>query len=467
VAGALAPPGAIRSLHGVGVGTLTVVLNRLDLRGATTFADRLPRPTVDGDEPVAAVRAILAEVKAHGDAALRDYTARFDGVELEELRIPTADLAAALASVPAEVRAALELARDRIAEHHRAQLHDQVEHAADGVRIRSYRRPFDRVGCYVPGGRAAYPSTLLMTAVPALVAGVPEVVVCVPPDRATGAVTTVTLAAAAVAGVTEVYAVGGAQAIAALAYGTESIRPVDVICGPGNKYVAIAKQEVAGTVGVAAAFAGPSEVVVVADDSVPAEFAAIDVILQAEHGPDGLAWLITWDEAVADSVTAAVTRLTEASPRRDDIASTLAEGGYAVVVDSPAAAIEVANLVAPEHLELLCAGAEDLVPSVANAGAIFVGAWSPASVGDYVAGPSHVLPTYGTARFASALTVDDFLKHHHVITVDEAAYDPGALAGAVAALADAEGLTAHAESIRLRQQARRDGTFGSAPDGDL
>ena len=438
------------------------MLNRLDLRGVDDLSGRLPRPTVDGDEPVAAVRSIIAEVRARGDDALRDYTERFDGVRIDSLAVPAEELQAALESISPEVRAALELARDRIAAHHVAQLHEPVEHAADGVRIRSYRRPVDRVGCYVPGGRAAYPSTLLMTAVPALVAGVPEVVVCVPPDRDTGVVTAVTLAAAAVAGVTEVYAVGGAQAIAALAYGTGSIPAVDVICGPGNKYVAIAKQEVAGTVGVAAAFAGPSEVVVIADDTVPAEFAAIDVILQAEHGPDGLAWLITWDEHVADSVTEAVTRLTEASPRRDDIASTLAEGGYAVLVDSPQAAIDVANLVAPEHLELLCAGAEDMVPLVANAGAIFVGPWSPASVGDYVAGPSHVLPTYGTARFSSALTVDDFLKHHHVVTVDEAAYDTDALAGAVEALADAEGLTAHAESIRLRRAARVAGSFGGA-----
>jgi histidinol dehydrogenase len=228
---------------------------------------------------------------------------------------------------------------------------------------------------------------------------------------------------------------------------------VDVICGPGNKYVALAKQEVAGTVGVAAAFAGPSEVVVIADATVPAELAAIDVILQAEHGPDGLAWLITWDEGVADAVTAAVQRLTEAAPRAADIASTLAEGGYAVVVDSPAAAVEVANLVAPEHLELLCEDPESLVPSVRNAGAIFCGPWSPASIGDYLAGPSHVLPTYGTARFASALTVDDFLKHHHVITVDRDAYaSGGALAEAVRVLAEAEGLDAHAESVRLRQR---------------
>lgn len=431
---------------------MTGVLNRLDLRGVTDPAGHLPRPTVDADEPVAAVRSIIAEVRERGDAALFDLTARFDGVELASLAVPRDEIDAALAATPPEVRAALELARDRIAEHHRAQLHDAVEHASDGVRIRSYRRPVDRVGCYVPGGRASYPSTLLMTAVPALTAGVPEVVVCVPPDRATGAVAPVTLAAAAIAGVSEVYAVGGAQAIAALAYGTGSIPAVDVICGPGNKYVAIAKQEVAGTVGVAAAFAGPSEVVVVADGTVPAEFAAIDVILQAEHGPDGLAWLITWDEAVADAVTAEVARLTEAAPRRDDIAATLAEGGYAVVVDSPEAAIRVADLVAPEHLELLCADPESLVPLVHNAGAIFCGPWSPASVGDYVAGPSHVLPTYGTARFASALTVDDFMKHHHVITVDRTAYDDGGLAGAVAVLAEAEGLDAHAESIRLRRR---------------
>jgi histidinol dehydrogenase len=438
------------------------VLNRRDLRGVADLSGRLPRPAVDGDEPVATVRSILAAVRDRGDAALRELTLELDGVELDALAVPDRELVEALDAVGPEVRAALELAAERIAVHHRAQLRDEVTHGGDGVQIRSYLRPVDRVGCYVPGGRAAYPSTLLMTAVPAIVAGVPDVVVCVPPDRTTGRVSQVTLAAAAVAGVQRVFAVGGAQAIAALAYGTESIPAVDVICGPGNKYVALAKQEVAGAVGVAAAFAGPSEVVVIADESVPAELAAIDVILQAEHGPDGLAWLITWDEAVADRVTEAVERLTAAAPRAADIASTLAEGGYAVVVDSPAAAVEVANLVAPEHLELLCADPEALVPMVRNAGAIFCGPWSPASVGDYLAGPSHVLPTYGTARFASALTVDDFLKHHHVITVDRSVYDEGgALADAVTALAEAEGLDAHAESIRLRRRLLADGGDGT------
>ena len=428
------------------------MLNRLDLRGVADLSGRLPRPAVDGDGPMASVRSILSAVRDRGDVAVREFTLDFDGVALAELEVPTAELRAALDSVDPSVREALELAAERIARHHREQLRDEVVHDDDGVRIRSYLRPVDRVGCYVPGGRAAYPSTLLMTAVPAIVAGVPDVVVCVPPDRATGHVSPVTLAAAAVAGVQHVYAVGGAQAIAAMAYGTESIPAVDVICGPGNKYVALAKQEVAGAVGIAAAFAGPSEVVVIADDTVAPELAAIDVILQAEHGPDGLAWLITWDEAVADSVSAQVELLTASSPRAAEIASTLAEGGYAVVVDSPAAAVEVANLVAPEHLELLCEDPASLVPSVRNAGAIFLGPWSPASVGDYLAGPSHVLPTYGTARFASALTVDDFLKHHHVITVDRSVYATGGrLADAVTTLAEAEGLEAHAESIRLRR----------------
>ena len=422
--------------------------------------DRLPRPTVDGDEPVAVVREVLAAVRERGDQALVEYTARFDGVELGAIRVPAEEIRAALAATPEPVRRALELARDRIRSHHESQLRDEVRHDTDGVVIRSYWRPVDRVGCYVPGGRAAYPSTLLMTAVPAQVAGVAQVAVCVPPDRATGHVTPVTLAAAAVAGIDEVYAIGGAQAIGALAYGTASVPAVDVICGPGNKYVALAKAEVSGTVGVAAAFAGPSEVVVVADGSVPPDFAAVDVILQAEHGPDGLAWLITWDEDTADAVVASVERLTEAAPRREEIAATLADGGYAVLVDSPEAAMEVANRVAPEHLELLCAEPERLLPLVRNAGAIFVGPWSPASIGDYVAGPSHVLPTYGTARFASALTVDDFLKHHHVISLDGEAFD--AVAPAVEALAVAEGLEAHAESIRLRQALRSERPAGEA-----
>jgi histidinol dehydrogenase len=300
-----------------------------------------------------------------------------------------------------------------------------------------------------------------MTAVPARVAGVPEIVLCVPP-AADGKVPEVTLAAAAVAGVDEVYRVGGAQAIAAMAYGTETIRPVDVIVGPGNAYVAVAKRLVAGEgrVGVPSAFAGPSEVVVVADASVDTDLVAVDVILQAEHGPGGLAWLVTWDEAVADAVVDQITVQVEASPRRGDIESTFAEGGYAVVVDGPEQAIEVVNLIAPEHLELLCEDPGSLVGAVRHAGAVFCGPWAPASVGDYIAGPSHVLPTDGSARFGSALTVSDFTKHVHVITLDRDAL--AEVGPHVEALATAEGLDAHADSIRRRLRAHGTSTERSA-----
>lgn len=251
----------------------------------------LPRPQIAADGPVAAVRDILAAVEGRGDEALRRFTLDFDGVELGELRVSAAEIDSALARTDPEVVAALRIAAERIEAFHRTQLHPPTSYDQGGS-IRSYARAVDRAGCYVPGGRAAYPSTVLMTAIPALVAGVAEVVVCVPPDRTTGSVVDVTLAACAVAGVTEVYAVGGAQAIGALTFGTESIRPVDVICGPGNKYVALAKREVADRVGIASAFAGPSEIVVIADRTAPAAFAAVDIVVQAEHGPDGLAWLI-------------------------------------------------------------------------------------------------------------------------------------------------------------------------------
>lgn len=425
-------------------------MNRLDLRDVTgDVASHLPRPDVAGEGPVAVVRDILAAVADEGDDAVRRLTRELDGVDLAELRVAPAEVAAALDRVEADVRDAMSLAATRIEAFHRTQLHPPTTYD-EGGHIRSFTVAVDRVGCYVPGGRAAYPSTVLMTAIPAKVAGVGAVAVCVPPDRTTGAVADVTLAACAVAGVDEVYAIGGAQAIGALAYGTASVPRVDVICGPGNKYVAIAKREVADRVGIASAFAGPSEIVVVADETAPAEFAAVDVVVQAEHGPDGLAWLVCWDASVADAVTAEIDRIVEASERRDEIRSTLAAAGYAVVCRDAAQAMEVANAIAPEHLQLMTADPEALVPSVRNAGAIFCGPWSPASLGDYVAGPSHVLPTDGTARFSSALTVADFHKHHHVVTFDAA--QAAALAPAVEAFATAEGLVTHALSARLRRE---------------
>jgi histidinol dehydrogenase len=296
-------------------------------------------------------------------------------------------------------------------------------------------------------------STVLMTAIPARVAGVAEVAVCSPPGP-DGRVPPGILAAAALAGVDEVHPIGGAQAIGALAYGTESVRAVDVIVGPGNVYVATAKREVGaeGAVGLPAAFAGPSEVVVVADESTPPELAAIDLVVQAEHGPDGLAWLLTWSEQTADAVVSEVERLVAASPRRADLEATLDGGGYAVLVDGPEQAAAVANAIAPEHLELMHADPEGMLPLIRHAGAVFCGVDAPASVGDYVAGPSHVLPTFGTARFSSGLRVDDFLKWIHVVSLEEGAL--ARVAPHVAALAEAEGLPAHAESVRLRGRGR-------------
>ncbi len=440
------------------------MLRRLDLR--TAFADRpelvhqraalaalLPRPDADAAAPLAAVREILAAVRDGGDAALRSYTARFDGVELDGVVVAPERVAGALTALRAtrpELVAAMEVAHRRILEFHRAQVVAPHVVDSDGVAIRSISVPVDVAGCYVPGGKAVYPSTVLMTATVARAAGVGTVVLCAPPDAATGVPAELTLAAAAVAGVDVVVGVGGAQAIAAMAYGTESVPPVDVIVGPGNTYVALAQREVAaeGRVGVPSSFAGPSEVVVVADASAPVDLVAVDLLVQAEHGPDGLAWLITTDAAVADAVTDAVARLTAVAPRRAHLEANFARNGFAVVVDTAEAAMAVANAIAPEHLELIVADTDAYVAMVRHAGAVFTGPWAPASVGDYVAGPSHVLPTAGSARFGEALTVADFTKQVHVIDVRPEGIRR--LGPHVVALATAEGLAAHADSIALR-----------------
>jgi histidinol dehydrogenase len=425
------------------------VLKRLDLRGrGTDLAGVLPRPAIAGEGPRAVVRQLIEDVKREGDAGLLRLTEQFDGVTLSSPRVEPAQLEAAVAALDPGLRAAMETAIEGIEAFHRHQVRAPETVRSPGMTIQAYQRPMRRAGLYVPGGRAEYPSTVLMTAIPARVAGVGEIALCVPPDRRIGAIAPSVLAAAHLAGVREVYAVGGAQAIAALAYGTATIQPVDVIAGPGNVYVALAKQEVAGQVGIAAAFAGPSEVVVVADHSTRPEFAAIDLIVQAEHGPDGLAWLVTWDEPMADAVCAAGERLLAEAPRAAEVRATMEAGGYAVLVDGPEAALAVVNAIAPEHLELQCQGGLELAAGVDNAGAIFCGPWSPASIGDYVAGPSHVLPTYGSARFASALTVSDFCKDHHIVTLEPEGVER--LGPHVLALAGVEGLAAHAASVQLR-----------------
>ncbi|HZU79390.1 MAG TPA: histidinol dehydrogenase [Acidimicrobiales bacterium] len=417
------------------------------------MADRLPRP--EGHEfPTEAVAAILEEVRLGGDEALAALTARFDGVRPERLRVPAEDVRAALERVDPELRKALELAFDRITAYHGHEPAPLGDFVDGGVTVRHLVRPMARAGIYAPGGRARYPSTVLMCAAPARVAGVGELALCVPPGPG-GGVADETLAAAAIAGIDEVYCVGGAQAVAAMAFGTATIGPVDVIVGPGNRYVAEAKRQLSGVVGVPGAFAGPSEVVVVADGSTPPRWAAIDLAVQAEHGPDGMAWLVAWDEAVVEAVTAALADIVAASPRRADLESTLAGGGVAVLVDGPAQALAVANAVAPEHLELLVEDAESLLPEVRRAGAVFLGPYAPASIGDYLAGPNHVLPTARTARFSSALRVDDFRTFVHAVAIGPDGL--AALGPSVAVIAEAEGLPAHAESVRLRARDTKGG----------
>jgi len=426
------------------------MLTRVDLRGEDGAPETLlPRPVLSETAVADTVREVIAEVRQRGDAALYDLTERLDGVRLESLVVPQDTGVKALSSLPSDLRDALMVAEAAVRRHHEEELRASRETLDRGLRIRTLPRPMVRAGCYVPGGRAAYPSTVLMTAVVARVAGVDEVVVCVPPGEG-GGVAEVTLAATEVAGVDVVHPVGGAQAIAAMAYGTESVRKVDVIVGPGNVYVAQAKQQVAGAVGVPSAFTGPSEVVVVADGTSPAEFTATDLVAQTEHGPDGMSWLVTWDEAVADAVDVALDGVLEDARRGAEIAGTLASSGHCVLVDDEQQALAVVDAIAPEHLQLMVAAPEALAERVHNAGAVFLGPWTPTSIGDYVAGPSHVLPTAGTARFAGALTVADFTKDVNLITADQDALRR--LGPHVEALAVAEGLEAHAESIRVRRQ---------------
>ena len=425
------------------------MLNMLDLSEVPNegIPALLPRPSAGEIDPNEVVAEIIATVRSNGDRALIEYAEKFDGGAPKSLLIPKSEIESAWESISSELREALEFASTRIRGFHETQIRQEETTTEYGITIETKQQPVVRAGCYVPGGRAAYPSTLLMTAIPAKVAGVQEVIVCVPPD-ASGTVDSATLAAARVAGVTSVYAVGGAQAIAAMAYGTETIPPVDVIVGPGNVYVATAQRQVASDVGVASSFAGPSEIIVIADKSASPRYAAIDLIVQAEHGPDGLSWLISWEQETIDEIVSELESMVAMSDRKEIISANFAAGGYAVLVEGPDQAMTVANLVAPEHLQLMVSKPRQLLDLLQNAGAVFLGDMSPASVGDYVAGPSHVLPTHGSARFAGALTVDDFCKDMHIIALEDSALE--SVGRSVVEIAESEGLSAHADSIRIR-----------------
>lgn len=396
---------------------------------------------------------ILERIRRHGDEALRAFTRRFDGVDLEDFRIPAAAFAAAYQqATPAFVDALRDAIRN-IRRYHEAQRRQSyLLTDEEGTTLGQLVRPLQRVGVYVPGGTAAYPSTVLMNVIPALVAGVPEIVVVTPPDKK-GNVHPGILVALQELGISEAYRVGGAQAIGAMAYGTESIRPVDKIVGPGNIYVALAKQAVFGKVGIES-IAGPSDILVIADDTADPEYVAADLLSQAEHGELSQAILVTPSRRLAEQATAALQRQLAVLPRRQITEASIRDRGAIVLTRDLHEAVAVANRVAPEHLELLVSEPDDWIGRIVNAGAIFVGTYSTEPVGDYYCGSNHVLPTEGTARFSSPLNVDDFMKKTSLIR-----YSKQALlthGQKIIALAEAEGLQAHANAVRIRLEKEGD-----------
>ncbi len=397
----------------------------------------------------ATVRQVLQAVKRQGDRALLHYTTEFDHQTLTaaELRVSGAELDAAYQQVSQELLEAIRLAHRQIEAFHRQRVPKSwVQFGEDEIVLGKRYTPVDRGGLYIPGGRAAYPSTVLMNAIPAKVAGVPEIVIVTPPGE-DKAVNPAVLVAAQEAGVQQIYRVGGAQAIAALAYGTETIPAVDVITGPGNIYVTLAKKQVYGTVGIDS-LAGPSEVLIIADQSANPVYIAADLLAQAEHDPMAAAILLTTDTALAAKVVAQVEAQLQPHPRRMLTEKAIAHYGLVVVVDSLHGAAELSNAFAPEHLELEVTDPWALLEEIRHAGAIFLGSSTPEAVGDYLAGPNHTLPTSGSARYASALGVETFLKHSSLIQ-----YSPTALekvGKAIEVLAQAEGLPSHGDSVRLR-----------------
>lgn len=403
-------------------------------------------------KPEDVVRGIIEEVRLKGDDALVELTARFDGPRLSpaELLVGEDKIAKARSLVRPELSDALEIMVARLRRTCEQQMpREWFDRSTGDEVIGELIRPLRRVGVYVPGGRAAYPSTVVMAAVPAQVAGVGAIAVATPPDGR-GEVAEAVLAACSVAGITEVYRVGGAQAIAALAYGTESVRPVDKIVGPGNIYVTLAKRAVQGWVGIDSE-AGPTEIAIVADASVSAEAVAADLVAQAEHGPLGTHVLITWEPQVAERVMALLELEVARHERPEELENTLIEGGRAVLVRDLEHALATANAFAPEHLELYFDGAWDALGEVRNAGSVFVGPHTPVPVGDYVGGTNHVLPSGGSARFASGLGPHDFVKRIYVSSLERSALER--MAPHVAALAEAEGLHGHARAVERRLEA--------------
>jgi histidinol dehydrogenase len=419
----------------------------------TELVERLAARSVVFDEALmSVVGAIVEDVRVRGDAALIEYTARFDKVELKELRVSEEVLRSCAADVDERVRRALREATENVRAFHERQVEESWSFSPrEGVQLGQRMTPLERVGLYVPGGTAAYPSSVVMNVVPAQVAGVERIVVTTPPR--TLSESPAVAAALLELNVKEVYAVGGAHAIAALAFGTETVPRVDKITGPGNKYVAAAKKLVFGVVGIDA-IAGPTEVVIVADETARAEFIAADLLAQAEHGEDASAVLITTSESLAKSVAEEVEKQAESLPRREIIKSSLKDYGAIVLVEKLDEACALVNGLAPEHVEIVTNDDEAVAGKIRHAGAIFVGGYTPEADGDYLAGPNHVLPTSRTARFSSALGVYDFVKRTSLLRYSRDAF--AAVAESVAVLAECEGLGGHARSALIRKDRHKE-----------
>lgn len=423
-------------------------LNFIDASFATDFDTLLNIKREAQTDVEAVVSDIVADVRARGDAALFDYTSRFDRFELsvETLRITRDEVQAALAKCNQDQLSALELAAERIQAFHEKQLPEDLAYEdQDGVQLGLRWRPVEAVGMYVPGGLASYPSSVLMNAIPAKVAGVQRMVMVVPtPD---GEINPLVLAAASIAGIDEIYRVGGAQAIAALAFGTQSIAPIDKIVGPGNAYVATAKRQVFGVVGIDM-IAGPSEILVVADDKNDPRWIAADLLSQAEHDTSAQAILITDDAAFADAVVRAVDIHLQKLPRTEIASKSWQDFGAVIIVETMEQAVDLIDRLAPEHLELAIDAPEAFAEKISHAGAIFLGRYTPEALGDYIGGPNHVLPTGRSARFSSGLGVLDFMKRTTLLGVSARSIE--AIGPAAVTLAEAEGLDAHALSVALR-----------------
>ena len=408
------------------------------------------------------VTSIIDDVRMRGDQALIEYTARFDRIDLKELRVSEEELHESASRIDERVLAALREAIRNVRAFHQRQLEESWTIApTPGVQLGQRITPLERVGLYVPGGTAAYPSSVVMNVVPAQVAGVERIVVTTPPR--TLSQNPAVAAALMELGVTEVYGIGGAQAIAALAFGTETVPRVDKITGPGNRYVAAAKKLVFGVAGVDA-IAGPTEVVIIADDSARADFIAADLLAQAEHGEDASAILITNSKWLANDVAREVEQQMESLPRREIVEQSLSEYGAIILVETLEEACQIVNELAPEHVEIMTRDEEAVAAQIRHAGAIFLGAYTPEALGDYIAGPNHVLPTGRTARFSSALGVYDFVKRTSLLRYSEEALR--SVAESVAVLAECEGLAGHARSALIRKEEyftqRRKGTEESA-----